>query len=123
MRVLFCSIPSGAYRPRNGDPRTHNQLYRRHEWLSHFQKGILRHRRGGDSHRPLQLSDELSIFKYVLRRIRDRVTNALGQNMSYGYDFNTGAVGYAYDADGNLITKTAPKPNQNSSSVTVSRYI
>lgn len=33
--------------------------------------------------------------------------------------FPAGAVTYAYDNDGNLTTKTSPKPNQASSSVTV----
>jgi len=33
--------------------------------------------------------------------------------------FPPGAVTYAYDNDGNLTTKTSPKPNQTSSSVTV----
>jgi YD repeat-containing protein len=33
--------------------------------------------------------------------------------------FPAGAVRYAYDNDGNLTTKTAPKPNQPTSSVTV----
>jgi RHS repeat-associated protein len=33
--------------------------------------------------------------------------------------YTAGTVRYAYDNDGNLLTKTSPKPNQTSSSVTV----
>lgn len=39
---------------------------------------------------------------------------------SYNGTYTNGTIGYAYDADSNLITRTAPAPNQTSTSVTVS---
>ncbi len=45
--------------------------------------------------------------------------NSLSQLMSAANP-ESGTITYAYDADGALITKTAPKPNQTSPSITVS---
>ncbi len=36
--------------------------------------------------------------------------------------YTTGTIGYAYDSDGNLLTKTAPAPNQTGTATAITNY-